>query len=196
MLERWLALGGADLDDRADAVTAGLGLGVQLDPPMTALSGGQAARAALASLLLSRYDVFLLDEPTNDLDLDGLARLERVRPGSARRGGARQSRPRVPRPDRDPSRRNRPGPTAGATCTAVAMTRIWTSARSRGGTRAKRTKITRRPAPLLERARTQRAWMEKGVRNARRKTTDNDKFAAFRAETAKNKRRRHDRPSG
>ena len=43
---------------------------------MTALSGGQAARASLASLLLSRYDVFLLDEPTNDLDLDGLARLE------------------------------------------------------------------------------------------------------------------------
>ena len=44
---------------------------------MTALSGGQAARAGLASLLLSRYDVFLLDEPTNDLDLDGLERLER-----------------------------------------------------------------------------------------------------------------------
>ena len=46
------------------------------DQPMTALSGGQAARAGLASLLLSRYDVFLLDEPTNDLDLDGLDRLE------------------------------------------------------------------------------------------------------------------------
>ena len=42
-----------------------------------ALSGGQAARASLARLLLSRYDVFLLDEPTNDLDLDGLERLER-----------------------------------------------------------------------------------------------------------------------
>ena len=75
-LERWLALGGADLDERADAVVAGLGLTVELDQPMTALSGGQAARASLASLLLSRYDVFLLDEPTNDLDLDGLARLE------------------------------------------------------------------------------------------------------------------------
>ena len=43
---------------------------------MTSLSGGQAARAGMASLLLSRYDVFLLDEPTNDLDLDGLDRLE------------------------------------------------------------------------------------------------------------------------
>jgi ATPase subunit of ABC transporter with duplicated ATPase domains len=31
----------------------------------------------LAALLLSRYDVLLLDEPTNDLDLTGLAQLER-----------------------------------------------------------------------------------------------------------------------
>ncbi len=76
-LERWLALGGADLDERAEEVAAALGLDVGLDQPMTALSGGQAARAGLASLLLSRYDVFLLDEPTNDLDLDGLERLER-----------------------------------------------------------------------------------------------------------------------
>ncbi|CAM5575671.1 ABC transporter ATP-binding protein OS=Streptomyces glaucescens OX=1907 GN=SGLAU_28180 PE=4 SV=1 [Streptomyces glaucescens] len=76
-LERWLALGGADLDERAEEVAGSLGLGVGLDQPMTSLSGGQAARAGLASLLLSRYDVFLLDEPTNDLDLDGLERLER-----------------------------------------------------------------------------------------------------------------------
>ena len=75
-LERWLALGGADLDERAETVVAGLGLTVDLDHLMMALSGGQAARAGLASLLLSRYDLFLLDEPTNDLDLDGLIRLE------------------------------------------------------------------------------------------------------------------------
>ena len=43
---------------------------------MTSLSGGQAARAALAALLLSRFDLVLLDEPTNDLDLAGLERLE------------------------------------------------------------------------------------------------------------------------
>jgi len=76
-LERWLALGGADLDERAEEVAASLGLGIDLATPMTALSGGQAARAGLAALLLSRYDVLLLDEPTNDLDLDGLERLER-----------------------------------------------------------------------------------------------------------------------
>jgi len=76
-LERWLVLGGADLPERAEYVVADLGLGVDLSADMTSLSGGQAARAGLASLLLSRYDVLLLDEPTNDLDLDGLDRLER-----------------------------------------------------------------------------------------------------------------------
>src|SRR5262249_3021029 len=44
---------------------------------MAALSGGQAARAGLAAILLARFDVFLLDEPTNDLDFAGLERLER-----------------------------------------------------------------------------------------------------------------------
>ncbi|MGW4477097.1 ABC-F family ATP-binding cassette domain-containing protein [Rhodococcus triatomae] len=76
-LERWLALGGADLQERAGQVLHDLGLTSGLDAEMTALSGGQAARVGLAALLLSRYDVLLLDEPTNDLDLDGLARLER-----------------------------------------------------------------------------------------------------------------------
>jgi ATPase subunit of ABC transporter with duplicated ATPase domains len=76
--ERWMTLGAADLDARIGEVWADLGLEPRLlNEPMTVLSGGEAARASLAALLLSRYDVFLLDEPTNDLDLDGLARLER-----------------------------------------------------------------------------------------------------------------------
>ena len=77
-LERWLALGGADLDVRAADVCAGLGLAPGLlDAETTVLSGGQAARASLASVLLSRFDVLLLDEPTNDLDFAGLDHLER-----------------------------------------------------------------------------------------------------------------------
>jgi ATPase subunit of ABC transporter with duplicated ATPase domains len=76
-LERWLALGGADLDARIGPVWAGLGLeGRLLDQDMTTLSGGQAARASLGAILLAQFDVFLLDEPTNDLDFDGLDRLE------------------------------------------------------------------------------------------------------------------------
>jgi ATPase subunit of ABC transporter with duplicated ATPase domains len=81
-LERWLALGGADLEERAAEVVADVAPGVALDAPMTGLSGGQAARVGLASLLLSRYDLLLLDEPTNDLDLGGLDQLERFVTGS------------------------------------------------------------------------------------------------------------------
>jgi ATPase subunit of ABC transporter with duplicated ATPase domains len=75
-LERFLALGGSDLAARARAVSADLGLGVELERPLGELSGGEAGRAALTAILLSRFDVYLLDEPTNDLDLDGLDRLE------------------------------------------------------------------------------------------------------------------------
>jgi ATPase subunit of ABC transporter with duplicated ATPase domains len=76
-LQRFLALGGADLVARAGAVCADVGLAAALEAPLEALSGGGRARAALAGILLSRFDVFLLDEPTNDLDFDGLERLER-----------------------------------------------------------------------------------------------------------------------
>ena len=77
-LDHWLSLGAADLDARVGQVWAELGLASQLlEQPTASLSGGEAARAGLAALLLARFDVFLLDEPTNDLDLDGLDRLER-----------------------------------------------------------------------------------------------------------------------
>ncbi|WP_226344510.1 ABC-F family ATP-binding cassette domain-containing protein [Agilicoccus flavus] len=75
-LEAWLALGGADVEERLDAVLADLGLDVGPDAVVTTLSGGQGARVGLAALLVSRYDAYLLDEPTNDLDAAGLARLE------------------------------------------------------------------------------------------------------------------------
>ncbi len=76
-LQRWLALGAADLDARIGEVCDELGMTTRLlDQPTTTLSGGEAARAGLAVLLLSRFDIYLLDEPTNDLDLDGLDRLE------------------------------------------------------------------------------------------------------------------------
>ncbi len=77
-LEAYLALGAADFDARIGQVFDDLGLPERvLDLDMSALSGGQAARANLAAILLARFDVFLLDEPTNDLDFAGLDRLER-----------------------------------------------------------------------------------------------------------------------
>jgi len=75
-LARFLALGGGDLDARAAATCARLGLGVDLGRLFDGLSGGEAARASLAAVLLAQADLLLLDEPTNDLDADGLAQLE------------------------------------------------------------------------------------------------------------------------
>ena len=48
------------------------------DPTGEALSGGQARRARLAALLRADHDVYCLDEPTNDLDFEGLEWLERL----------------------------------------------------------------------------------------------------------------------
>ena len=76
-LDRYLALGAPDFDARAAAVVDRVGLAPELlDVPMPAMSGGEAARASLAAILLARFDVFLLDEPTNDLDFAGLDLLE------------------------------------------------------------------------------------------------------------------------
>ncbi|GAB3284658.1 ABC-F family ATP-binding cassette domain-containing protein [Kineosporia babensis] len=188
-LERWLALGAADFDERAEQVTTEIGLATGLvgglDTLMSALSGGQAARAALASLLLSRYDVILLDEPTNDLDLNGLARLERF--VTELRSGVV-----VVSHDREFLTR---------TVTRVVELDLAQQQVSvyGGGYEAylEEREVARRHAReayeeyadtksgLEERARTQRNWMDKGVRNARRKATDNDKFVPnFRAESA------------
>jgi ATPase subunit of ABC transporter with duplicated ATPase domains len=77
-LDRWLALGGAELEVRTAEVLDKLGLCPDLlAGQVDQLSGGEQARVQLAALLLSRFDVFLLDEPTNDLDLDALEHLER-----------------------------------------------------------------------------------------------------------------------
>lgn len=48
----------------------------QLDHPVDTLSGGEKARLMASKLLRQNADVLILDEPTNDLDLDTLAVLE------------------------------------------------------------------------------------------------------------------------
>ncbi|RKF26101.1 ABC-F family ATP-binding cassette domain-containing protein [Micromonospora globbae] len=182
-LERWLALGGADLDERAEQVAAELGLAVDLDQEMTGLSGGQAARAGLASLLLSRYDVFLLDEPTNDLDLAGLERLEEFVTGlragtvlvSHDREFLTRTVNRVLELDLPQQQVNHFG---GGYAAYLEEREV-----ARRHARADYEEYAETRATLEARARAQRAWMEKGVRNARRKATDNDKIGRkFRAE--------------
>ncbi|BCL14136.1 ABC transporter ATP-binding protein [Micromonospora sagamiensis] len=184
-LERWLALGGADLAERAEQVAADLGLGVDLDHPMTGLSGGQAARAGLASLLLSRYDVFLLDEPTNDLDLAGLAKLEEfvtgLRAGTVLVSHDREFLTRTVTRILELDLHQQQVRHYGGGYAAYLEEREV----ARRHARAEYEEYADTRAGLEERARTQRAWMEKGVRNARRKATDPDKFVKhFRGQTS------------
>ncbi|MER7990428.1 ABC-F family ATP-binding cassette domain-containing protein [Streptomyces noursei] len=176
-LERWLALGAADLDERAEETAAQLGLAISLDQPMTTLSGGQAARASLASLLLSRYDVFLLDEPTNDLDLDGLDRLESfvtgLRAGTVLVSHDREFLARTVTQVVELDLAQQQVNTYGGGYTAYLEERD----RARRHARERYEEYADTKAALETRAHTQRNWMEKGVRNARRKATDNDKIA-------------------
>ncbi|CAL9358827.1 Energy-dependent translational throttle protein EttA [Streptomyces sp. enrichment culture] len=182
-LERWLALGGADLDERAEEVADALGLAVGLEQPMTSLSGGQAARAGLASLLLSRYDLFLLDEPTNDLDLDGLERLERfvtgLRAGTVVVSHDREFLARTVTKVLELDLAQRRISLYGGGYEGYLEERET----ARRHAREDYEEYADRKAALEERARTQRAWMDKGVRNARRKAGDNDKIGRkFRSE--------------
>ncbi|MEU2756520.1 ABC-F family ATP-binding cassette domain-containing protein [Streptomyces albidoflavus] len=175
-LERWLALGGADLDERAEETAAALGLTTGLDHPMTALSGGQAARASLASLLLSRYDVFLLDEPTNDLDLDGLDRLEAfvtgLRAGTVVVSHDREFLTRTTTKILELDLAQQQISLFGGGYAAYLEER----ATARRHAREEYEEYAGKKAALEERGRTQRAWMDKGTKNARRKAGDNDKL--------------------
>ncbi|MGC1214047.1 MAG: ABC-F family ATP-binding cassette domain-containing protein [Micromonospora sp.] len=184
-LERWLALGGADLEERAEQVAAELGLTVDLDHPMTGLSGGQAARAGLASLLLSRYDVFLLDEPTNDLDLAGLDRLEHfvtgLRAGTVLISHDREFLTRTVTQVLELDLHQQQVRHYGGGYAAYLEEREV----ARRHAREEYEEYADTRAGLEARARTQRAWMEKGVRNARRKATDPDKHVKyFRGQTS------------
>jgi ATPase subunit of ABC transporter with duplicated ATPase domains len=182
-LETWLALGGADFEERMAAVVDDIGLDVDLAQPMTALSGGQAARVGLAVLLLSRFDAYLLDEPTNNLDNEGLGLLEDfvdsleapVVVVSHDREFLAQTVTTVVEIDRSLQRIT----TYGGGYEAYLDERSV----ARRQARLDYEKYAGRRSELEARARMQRAWMEKGVKNARRKSKDNDKIGRkFRSE--------------
>jgi ATPase subunit of ABC transporter with duplicated ATPase domains len=179
-LDHWLATGAADLDERLPAVLADLGLGSDAVQPestlMTALSGGQAARVGLAALMLSRFDIVLLDEPTNDLDLDGLDRLEDfvrdLRGGvvlvSHDREFLARSVTRVLELD---LAQNTTTVFGGGYDSYLEEREV-----ARRHRREHYDEFADKKADLEARARTQREWSSQGVRNAMRKAPDNDKI--------------------
>lgn len=175
-LDRWLASGAADLEERLPAVLAELGLGLAPEVLMTSLSGGQAARVGLAALLLSRFDIVLLDEPTNDLDLDGLERLESFVQGL--RGGAvlvshdREFLARCVTKVLELDLAQNSNRVFGGGYDAYLEEREIVRQHKRDDYE----EFAAKKADLVSRARTQREWSSQGVRNAIKKAPDNDKI--------------------
>jgi ATPase subunit of ABC transporter with duplicated ATPase domains len=175
-LDHWLASGAPDLDERIPAVLGDLRLDVGEDALMTSLSGGQAARVGLAALLLSRFDVVLLDEPTNDLDLDGLDRLERMVDGM-RAGIVLVSHDReflarcVTRVVELDLAQHQVRVHDGGYDSFLDEREI-----ARRHAREAYEQFAGTKADLVARARTQREWSSQGVRNAMKKSPDNDKI--------------------
>ncbi|QIV83429.1 ABC-F family ATP-binding cassette domain-containing protein [Mycolicibacterium frederiksbergense] len=64
-----------DIQERSRAELDRLGLDLELDRPLSTLSGGQVVSLGLTAQLLRRPDVLLLDEPTNNLDTVARQRL-------------------------------------------------------------------------------------------------------------------------
>ena len=71
-----------------EAGMAAMGLQALVDVPVRMLSTGQRKRAALARVVASKAPLWLLDEPANGLDADGLERLEAAMAAHRAAGGA------------------------------------------------------------------------------------------------------------
>ncbi|HEY2430944.1 MAG TPA: ATP-binding cassette domain-containing protein, partial [Acidimicrobiales bacterium] len=175
-LERYLALGAADLDARAASVCADVGLAAdRLDAPVDALSGGQRARAALAAILLARFDLFLLDEPTNDLDFAGLDRLEafieRLPGGAVIVSHDRRFLERTVTDVLELDDHSHRSTAFGGGWTAYLEARD--VARRHASEHYAAYAVSRRQ--LVDRVRTQRQWASVGVRREKKAAKDNDK---------------------
>ncbi len=73
--------------DAAPGIAA-MGLAHLAPVPVRILSAGQRKRAALARVIASRAPLWLLDEPANGLDVDGLDRLAAAMAAHRAAGGA------------------------------------------------------------------------------------------------------------
>lgn len=88
----WARLDGVSEEPGLEA----MGLAPIADVPVRLLSTGQRKRAALARVIAGGAPVWLLDEPANGLDADGLARLEAAMAAHRAGGGAILAASHVP----------------------------------------------------------------------------------------------------
>lgn len=76
VLDLYLKLDGYNFENNINMLLNGLGLNKNLNKKVKELSGGEKIKVLLTILLLSNPDIMLLDEPTNNLDIDGITYLE------------------------------------------------------------------------------------------------------------------------
>ena len=93
-LRRSLQFWGGSPDDAMEA----LGIAELAPVPVRLLSSGQAKRATLARVAASRARLWLLDEPLNALDADGVTRLSKLLDAHRQQGGAVLAASHLPLP--------------------------------------------------------------------------------------------------
>ena len=75
--EQFAELGGWEAESEIAQMLSGLGIPIELhEKQMTELTGRQKVKVLLAQALFGRPDIILLDEPTNNLDIDSVVWLE------------------------------------------------------------------------------------------------------------------------
>jgi ABC transport system ATP-binding/permease protein len=100
--------GGWAAEAQVKAILTRLGI-TDFAAPLTALSGGERKRVALAQALIDPADLLILDEPTNHIDADTIAWLETLPDERARRAPDGDARSLLSGPRRQSHRG--PGPT-------------------------------------------------------------------------------------
>ncbi len=197
-LARYESASAGDFEARLVTTLEQVGLPADVGGQRVAtLSGGQEARVALAAVLLSRFDITLLDEPTNDLDFDGLDRLEDM--VDRRRGGmviVSHDRAFLDRTVTDVlelDEHTRTGRTYGGGWEAYQSER---AAERDHAAEAHAVYETRR-ADLRRRAQRERQWATSGVSREKKQPRDNDKaqrdFRINRTERLASRARRTER---
>jgi ATPase subunit of ABC transporter with duplicated ATPase domains len=197
-LARYEAASAGDFEARLVSACTQVGLPPDVaQQPVSTLSGGQEARLALAAILLARFDLTLLDEPTNDLDFEGLSRLEEI--VTRRTGGmviVSHDRTFLERTVTDVlelDEHSRTGTTYGGGWDAYQRERAADQSHAADDYAV----YDSQRAELRRRAQRERQWATTGVAREKRHPRDNDtsqrKFRMERTETLAGKARRTER---